>query len=106
MVVRKAEKRDELQAEADGLAAELETMIATNATLSAINRQRRLVEERQSLVDEMTDIVDDMIEFKWYRVEQNAVRYCEWLTDNSPGGAGSVLANSSARVGKLLRTSW
>ena len=77
VVVRKAEKRDELQAEADGLAAELETMIATNASLSAINRQRRLIEERQSLVDEMTDIVDDMIEFKWYRVEQNVVRFTD-----------------------------
>ena len=77
VVVRKAEKRDELQAEADGLAAELETMIATNATLSAINRQRRLIDERQSLVDEMTDIVDDMIEFKWYRVEQNVVRFTD-----------------------------
>ena len=77
VVVRKAEKRDELQAEADGLAADLADMIATNASLSAIDRQRRLIEERLSLVDEMTAIVDDMIEFKWYRVEQNVVRFTD-----------------------------
>ena len=77
VVARKAEKRDELQAETDGLAAELAEMIATNAPPSAVNRQRRLIEERQALVDEMTDIVDDMIEFKWYRVEQNVVRFTD-----------------------------
>jgi len=77
VVLRKADKRDELQTETDGLREELADMIATNATPSAISRQRRLIDERQALVDEMTDIVDDMIEYKWYRVEQNVVRFTD-----------------------------
>ena len=77
VVLRKADKRDELQAEADALAVELEAMIATNAVQYAIRRQQTLIEERQALVDEMTDIVDDMIEYKWYRVEQNVVRFTD-----------------------------
>ena len=77
VVLRKADKRDELQSEADALAAELETMIATNAAQYVIRRQQTLIEERQALVDEMTDIVDDMIEYKWYRVEQNVVRFTD-----------------------------
>ena len=77
VVLRKADKRNELQAEADALAAELETMIATNAPQYAIRRQQTLIDERQALVDEMTDIVDDMIEYKWYRVEQNVVRFTD-----------------------------
>ena len=77
VVARKIAKRDELQTETDALAAELETMVATNATQSAIRRQQTLISERQALVDEMTDIVDDMVEFKWYRVEQNVVRFAD-----------------------------
>ena len=77
VVLRKADKRDELQAEADALAVELETMIATNAAQYVIRRQQTLIEERRALVDEMTDIVDDMIEYKWYRVEQNVVRFTD-----------------------------
>ena len=77
VVLRKADKRDELQAEADALAVELEAIIATNAVQYAIRRQQTLIEERQALVDEMTDIVDDMIEYKWYRVEQNVVRFTD-----------------------------
>ena len=56
-------------------------MIAKNAAQYAIRLQQTLIEERQALVDEMTDIVDDMIEYKWYRVEQNVVRF----TDNRLG---------------------
>ena len=48
-----------------------------NAAPSAIRRQQTLIDERQSLVDEMTDIVDDMIEYKWYRVEQNVIRFTD-----------------------------
>jgi len=77
VVLRKADKRDELQAEADALRVELAEMIATNAVQYAIRRQQTLIEERQALVDEMTDIVDDMIEYKWYRVEQNVVRFTD-----------------------------
>ena len=46
VVLRKADKRDELQAEADALAVELEAMIATNAVQYAIRRQQTLIEER------------------------------------------------------------
>ena len=77
VVLRKADKRDELQAEADALRVELADMIATNAAQYAIRRQQTLIDERQALVDEMTDIVDDMIEYKWYRVEQNVVRFTD-----------------------------
>ena len=63
VVLRKAAKRDELKAETDALIAQ--------------NAAPRLIAERQALVDEMTDIVDDMIEFKWYRVEQNVVRFTD-----------------------------
>ena len=77
VVVRKADKRDELQAEADALREQLEEMIASNAPLYQINRQQNLINERQALVDEMTDIVDDMIEYKWYRVDQNVVRFAD-----------------------------
>lgn len=77
VVLRKADKRDELQAEADALRVELADMIATNAPQYAIRRQQTLIDERQALVDEMTDIVDDMIEYKWYRVEQNVVRFTD-----------------------------
>ncbi len=31
----------------------------------------------QYLIDEMQEIIDDMIEFKWYRVEQNVVRFTD-----------------------------
>ena len=77
VVLRKADKRDELQTETDALRAELADMIATNAAQYAIRRQQTLIDERQALVDEMTDIVDDMIEYKWYRVEQNVVRFTD-----------------------------
>lgn len=77
VVQRKIDKRDDLQAETDALRTELALMIETNATEAAIAKQRRLIDERQALVDEMTDIVDDMIEFKWYRVEQNVVRFMD-----------------------------
>jgi hypothetical protein len=55
VVVRKAEKRDELQAEADALVVELGRMISTNAPFAQISRQEKLIEERQSLVDDMTE---------------------------------------------------
>ena len=77
VVVRKADKRDELQAEADALRDELALMISTNAPAYLLARQQTLIDERQALVDEMTEIVDDMIEFKWYRVEQNVVRFTD-----------------------------
>ena len=77
VVARKADKRDELQAEADALRVQLEEMIASNAPQYQINRQQNLIDERQALVDEMTDIVDDMIEYKWYRVDQNVVRFAD-----------------------------
>ena len=77
VVARKADKRDELQAETDALQVELEEMIASNAPQYQINRQQNLINERQALVDEMTDIVDDMIEYKWYRVDQNVVRFAD-----------------------------
>ena len=63
VVARKIAKRDELQAETDDLIAQ--------------NAAPRLIAERQALVDEMTEIVDDMVEFKWYRVEQNVVRFTD-----------------------------
>ena len=63
VVARKAAKRDELQAETDELIAQ--------------NAPQRLIDERQALVNEMTEIVDDMVEFKWYRVEQNVVRFTD-----------------------------
>ena len=63
VVARKIAKRDELQAETDALIAQ--------------GASPRLISERQALVDEMTDIVDDMVEFKWYRVEQNVVRFAD-----------------------------
>ena len=77
VVQRKADKRDELQAETDNLRAELTEMIANGASAVTTNRQQKLIDERQALVDEMTDIVDDMIEYKWYRVEQNVVRFTD-----------------------------
>ena len=77
VVQRKADKRDELQAETDGLRTELTGMIAVGASAITINRQQKLIDERQALVDEMTEIVDDMIEYKWYRVEQNVVRFTD-----------------------------
>ena len=77
VVQRKADKRDELQAETDGLRTELTGMIAAGASAITINRQQKLIDERQALVDEMTEIVDDMIEYKWYRVEQNVVRFTD-----------------------------
>ena len=77
VVVRKADKRDDLQAETDALREQLEEMIASNAPQYQINRQQTLINERQALVDEMTDIVDDMIEYKWYRVDQNVVRFAD-----------------------------
>ena len=77
VVQRKADKRDELQAETDGLRTELTGMIAAGASAITINRQQKLIDERQALVDEMTEIVDDMIEYKWYRVEQNLVRFTD-----------------------------
>ena len=77
VVLRKADKRDELQAETDNLRAELTEMIANGASSVTTNRQQKLIDERQALVDEMTDIVDDMIEYKWYRVEQNVVRFTD-----------------------------
>ena len=77
VVQRKADKHDELQAEADGLRMELTEMIANGASSVTTNRQQKLINARQALVDEMTDIVDDMIEYKWYRVEQNVVRFTD-----------------------------
>ena len=77
VVARKADKRDELQAETDALQVQLEEMIASNAPQYQINRQQNLINERQALVDEMTEIVDDMIEYKWYRVDQNVVRFAD-----------------------------
>ena len=86
VVARKTEKRDSLQAELDGLRTDLAALVANGAPQWQITRQQTLIDERQALVDEMTDIVDDMIEYKWYRVEQNVVRFTDSRFGRKHGG--------------------
>ena len=53
VVVRKADKRDELQAETDALRVQLDEMIASNAPQYQINRQQTLINERRAVPERM-----------------------------------------------------